>query len=158
MIEKNRGSTCETFLLQEPQRSSPNIHGRTIKAEKCSSGWTTLSTNLSGHSGKMRHQKLDQSNDLQLLIQDEESGSHTSVERFIAVPVSPTYLTDHLCNIRTSNLRESEGKDCTSLVSALVHAPCEPPPPTWERLSPIGANSRSTSKLSLDTLDEETKC
>ena len=30
--------------------------------------------------------------------------------------------------------------------------------PTGERLPPIGANSRAASKMSLEILDEETKC
>ena len=33
-----------------------------------------------------------------------------------------------------------------------VSSDAKPPPPTCERLSPIGANSRATSKLSLDNI------
>jgi len=161
LIENKRGSARETFLLQEPPTSSPNIYdvpGRNIRRER-SGGWTAaLSTNLNGPPGRTRDDKSEFSNDLQLLIPDQDSGSNTSVERFIAVPVSPNYLTDHIRNIQASTMRKSEYNDSTSLVSALVHAPSELPPPTSERLSPIGANSRATSKLSLDVLDEETKC
>ena len=117
-----------------------------------------MSQNLSGHAGRGRTDKTEFSNDLQLLIPDQDSESNSSVERFIAVPVSPTYITDHIRSIKASNSRQSESFACSSLVSALVHAPCELPPPTSERLSPIGANSRATSKLSLDILDDETKC
>lgn len=153
LIENKRGSARETFLLQEPPTSYshiPEVPVRTLKREACG-GWA------SGLSGRNKEDKSEYCNDLQLLIPEQDSGSTSSVERFIAVPVSPTYLTDHIRNIQAS-ARPSENSDCTSLVSALVHAPCELPPPTSERLSPIGANSRATSKLSLDILDEETKC
>lgn len=147
------------------------------------------------------------------------------MERFIAVPVSPSYLTEHLRSLQHQHMSPHTGdhshgmsadgsltrsphpasytqgmsagthhmmprsrspdsmvtippSGCTSLVSAQVclchclmvsemsiaqvHYPslpdCKLPPPTSERLSPIGANSRATSKLSLDNImDGETK-
>jgi len=157
LIENKRGTACETFLLHQdtPVSSSTPVHdfhGKTTNQGRGSDWTATKTRNLSELAGKGRADKSD----LQLLIADQDSGSTSSVERFIAVPVSPTYLTDHIRSIQAAN--SSESPACTSLVSALVHAPCDIPPPTSERLSPIGANSRTTSKLSLDMLDDETKC
>jgi len=102
--------------------------------------------------------------DQELLLPDPEyrTGPQTTVERYIAVPISSTeqylisssgqtYLTEKLPSVSTPT--SSEQNMCTSIVSASVHDF-----PTTERLPPIGANSRAASKMSLDILDEETQC
>lgn len=156
-----------------------------------------LETQLSHWSGSVsrncltrassRGDVLTEYSDLQLLIPDRDNvDASGNVERFIAVPVSPSYLTDHLrslhqTSINMSSLQHTPGHrsprcrspdsvvtipptPCTSLVSAQVHCAvslppdCKLPPPSSERLSPIGANSRATSKLSLDNIiDGETR-
>jgi len=152
LTENERGTNHKTFPLKpNPPISSStpvhDFHGTAIKTR-----------NFSGIAGKGRADNSEFSNDLQLLIADQDSGSTSSVERFIAVSVSPTYITDHIRSIQAANSIQTKSPACTSRVSALVHAPCELPPPTSERLSPIGANSRATSKLSLYILDDETEC
>lgn len=94
------------------------------------------------------------SNDLQLLIRDSYDGLEGTVERFIAVPVSPSLMAHQLQLIQsqTTNLENlSPSRTCTALVSAQIHASQAEPPPTYERLSPIGA-SVATSNLSLDKI------
>lgn len=94
------------------------------------------------------------SNDLQLLIRDSYDGLEGTVERFIAVPVSPSLMAHQLQLLQsgTGNLENiSPSRTCTALVSAQIHASHAEPPPTYERLSPIGA-SVATSNLSLDKI------
>ena len=104
-------------------------------------------------------------------------GLEGTVERFIAVPVSPSLMAHQLQLLQsgTGNLENiSPSRTCTALVSAQVdglvvgggwsqdekylenvllqiHASHAEPPPTYERLSPIGA-SVATSNLSLDKI------
>ena len=81
-----------------------------------------------------------------------ETSGDNSVERFIAVPISATeqylisstgqtYITEKLSSPIINRRKE-------------LMEPSEP----GERLPPIGANSRATSKISLHLLDEETQC
>ena len=99
------------------------------------------------------------------------------VERYIAVPISATeqylisstgqtYLTEKLpspikestqisgINIKIRILLTKNKNDNISF-SASIH---DLEMPSGERLPPIGANSRAASKMSLEILDEETKC
>ena len=157
MIENKLGPNQERFLIQEPRTP-----GKISMKHENQDVWGTPTpclTNLC--NAPLRPTKQIQSefsNDLQLLISEEDA----SVERFIAVPVSPAYLSDRIRTLQRSKVCCQEDQDDSqslSLVSALVHAPpCEFPPPTSERLSPIGANSRAPSQLSLDTVENETKC
>jgi len=183
-IENKRGGTRETFLMQQHQQLAGSLGSPGAGSRIGSIGWSANEkvNNRTRHASR-GDTISDFCNDLQLLIPDRDiSGSSSgNVERFIAVPVSPSYLTDHLRSLQTNvhaassvtsaTLPQSQlakmneiseiatpPPQCTALVAAQVHAVSSDtklPPPTSERLSPIGANSRATSKLSLDKILDE---
>lgn len=78
------------------------------------------------------------------------------VERYIAVPISATeqYLISSTGQTYLTEKLPSPIKESTQ-ISASIH---DLEMPSGERLPPIGANSRAASKMSLEILDEETKC
>ena len=82
----------------------------------------------------------------------EPAVAESGVERFIAVPISATeqYL---ISSTGQTYITEKLSSPILTRKKELME-PGEP----GERLPPIGANSRATSKISLHLLDEETEC
>ena len=144
MIENRQpGKACETLLLshqgRQPSHRKLQDHTRSLR----------MNNQASIDLGMLHHARSE----LHHLAEGERpedcQPSHESVERYIAVPISATeqylisstgqtYLTEKLPGVS----------------SPVTSRTAEP----GERLPPIGALSRTTSKMSLDILDEETQC
>ena len=156
MLQQARSNLHSVF--QTPAES------RQILSQNSCEWPPTIPRDSRDHTVACKPKDSDFKFDPELLVPDPDfqGGPQTNVERYIAVPISSTeqylisssgqtYLTEKLPAASTPS--STEQGTCTSLVSASVHDI-----PTSERLPPIGANSRTASKVSLDILDEETQC
>lgn len=177
LIENRRaGHACETFLVSANCNS-----GNSLASHNASSGPSRHGLvgphNRSLLSGMKPQASIDLGmlqqarNQLQPVWDVQESKTSSEcvetynqmsqddsdvVERYIAVPISATeqYLISSTGQTYLTEKLPSPIKESTQ-ISASIH---DLEMPSGERLPPIGANSRAASKMSLEILDEETKC
>ena len=172
LIENRQaGKTCETLLVSQPARSSREREHRPVRQinNQASIDLGMLQQVRQG-KGLMRPGEDDDDcqarSELQCVGETDRPGDFpdcqsavvesssvdNSVERFIAVPISATeqYL---ISSTGQTYITEKLSSPIINMKKELVES-SEP----GERLPPIGANSRATSKISLQLLDEETQC
>ena len=139
MIENRQpGKTSETLLLSHQTRQ-PQPFSR--KQQDHRPG--RINNQASIDLGMLHHARSELH---QVAERERPVDFQESVERYIAVPISETeqYL---ISSTGQTYLTEK-------ISSPVLSRSLEP----GERLPPIGAISRTTSKVSLDLLDEETQC